>query len=77
MNERVKAIADKIWSLDTEPNPHFNLCLQEFAELIVQECLLAIDNTNTHHIYTTYDQGMVLGTIEKSKKAVKEHFGVE
>lgn len=49
---------------------------QKFAELIVKECLLAIDNTNTHHVHTTFDQGLVLSTIEKNKKAVKEHFGM-
>jgi hypothetical protein len=38
MNERIKKLADKIWSLDVEPNPHFQLCLQAFAESIVQEC---------------------------------------
>ena len=39
MNERIKRLADKIWSLDIEPNPHFQLCLQAFAESIVQECV--------------------------------------
>jgi len=38
MNERIKKLADKIWSLDIEPNPHFQLCLQAFAESIVAEC---------------------------------------
>lgn len=49
---------------------------EKFAELIISECLTAIDKTDTTHIYTTFDQSMVMGTIEKSKKAVKEHFGV-
>ena len=39
MNSRFKELADKVWSLDTEPNPHFEICLQAFAELIVQECI--------------------------------------
>ena len=51
--------------------------LEKYAELIVRECLTAIDKTDTTHIYTTFDQSMVMGTIEKSKKAVKEHFGVK
>jgi hypothetical protein len=50
--------------------------LEKYAELIVRECLTAIDKTDTTHIYTTFDQSMVMGTIEKSKKAVKEHFGL-
>jgi hypothetical protein len=37
MNERIKSIADKVWSLNIDPNPQFNQCLQEFAELIIQD----------------------------------------
>ena len=44
MNERIKKLADKIWSLDVEPNPHFQLCLQAFAESIVQECVGMSEN---------------------------------
>ena len=51
--------------------------MKKFAELIVQECLVAIDKTDTTHIYTTFDQGMVMGTIQKSKKSVQNHFGVQ
>ena len=43
MNERIKKLADKIWSLNIEPNPHFQLCLQSFAESIVQECARVAD----------------------------------
>jgi len=39
MNKKIKQLADKVWSLDIEPNPHFQLCLQAFAESIVQECV--------------------------------------
>ena len=49
----------------------------KFAELIVQECLVAIDKTNTHHVHTTFDQGLVMATISKSKEAVREHFGIK
>lgn len=38
MHSRIKEIADKVWSLDTEPNPHFEICLQAFAELLINEC---------------------------------------
>lgn len=49
---------------------------KKFAEVMVEECLVAIDKTDKHHVYTSFDQDMVLSTIEKSKKAIKEHFGV-
>lgn len=72
MNERILSLARQVWP---DPNiSHTNH--MNFAELIVKECLIAIDKTDITHIYTTFDQSMVMGTIEKSKKAVKEHFGM-
>jgi len=72
MNERILSLARQVWP---DPNiSHTNH--MKFAELIVKECLIAIDKTDITHIYTTFDQSMVMGTIEKSKKAVKEHFGM-
>jgi len=52
MNERIKKLADKIWSLDIEPNPHFQLCLQAFAESIVQECVgMSEDHVSVKDMY--------------------------
>ena len=52
MNERIKKLADKIWSLDIEPNPHFQLCLQAFAESIVQECFgMSEDHVSVKDMY--------------------------
>ena len=64
MNERIKLLADKIWSLDIEPNPHFQLCLQAFAELIVQECATWVND----------NLGMVS---EEARADLLKHFGVE
>lgn len=50
--------------------------LEKFAELIVNECIKAVDNTNTHHVHTTFDDMLVQTTIEKSKKSIKQHFGL-
>jgi replication initiation and membrane attachment protein DnaB len=79
MNERVEKLAELC---GFRPSPSIydrnqSFDIEKFAELIVKECLTAIDNTDTTHIYTTFDQSMVMGTIEKSKKAIKEHFGVK
>ena len=49
---------------------------EELVKIAIAECYIAIDNTNTHHVYTTFDQDMVGSTIKKSKQAIKEHFGV-
>ncbi len=47
-----------------------------FADLIINECYIAIENTNTSHVYTTFDQGQFKATIIKCKEAIKKHFGV-
>ncbi len=46
------------------------------ADLIINECYIAIENTNTSHVYTTFDEGQFKATIRKSKDAIKQHFGV-
>jgi hypothetical protein len=49
---------------------------QEFAIMLINECYIAIENTNNSHVYTTFDEGQFKATIRKSKDAVKQHFGV-
>lgn len=79
MNERILELADKagadIWDDQASAGSHFNI--EKFAELIIQECLVAINNTNLHHAHTSFDYNLVTATVTKSKKAVQEHFGVE
>ena len=89
MNERIQELylqAHSVRHYDNDPSLAGNpptvywqgeVSAKRFAELIVKECLLAIDNTNTHHAYTTFDKDLIDATIKKSKKAVKEHFGVK
>lgn len=50
--------------------------VQEFAKMLITECYIAIENTNTSHVYTTFDEGQFKTTISKSKDAIKQHFGV-
>jgi hypothetical protein len=49
---------------------------EELVKLAIAECYIAIENTNTSHVYTTFDDGQFTATIIKSKDAVKQHFGV-
>lgn len=50
----------------------------KFAKLLIEQAILAVETkTNTHHIYTTFDDHMVKHTIINSAKAIKEHFGIE
>lgn len=49
---------------------------EELVKLVVAECYIAIENTKTHHVYTTFDESLVKQTIRNSKEAVQQHFGV-
>lgn len=49
---------------------------EELVKLVVAECYIAIENTNTNHVYTTFDESLVKQTIRNSKDAVQKHFGV-
>ena len=69
MNERIKLIALECY------NPYGNFDHEKFAKLIIAECITAIDNTSTSHVYTTFDLGQFNSTIKKCKDAVKQHFG--
>jgi hypothetical protein len=47
--------------------------LEQFASLIVKECITAVKNTDRTHAYTTFDKSLIDGTIEKSIKSIKQH----
>lgn len=47
-----------------------------FAELIIKECIAAVENTNKHHVHTTFDEMLVNTTIIKTKQSILEHFGL-
>jgi len=79
MNERIKKLADKIWSLDIEPNPHFQLCLQAFAESIVAECVKQVKAQyepvfiDTTMMTDTHWAGYVQCGVD-SVAGIREHF---
>jgi hypothetical protein len=81
MNEQIKLIADKVWSLNIDPNPQFNQCLQEFAELIVTECVQTlIDHTPVLFTNEVAEEDWDKGYDRAMKDCVhyiQEHFGVE
>ena len=55
--------------------PSINPDVQEqFARLLIDECLDAVKNTNKHHAFTTFDLGMVEATIEKSIESIQKRF---
>ena len=74
MNEQLKEIAVKA----QVEHCVSHVRLEEFADLIVQEAILAVKSkTNTNHIYTSFDKDMVSHTINNSVKAIREHFGLK
>jgi len=44
--------------------------------LIIQECITAVENTPKHCAYTTYDLTVVDCTIKKSVESIKQHFNL-
>ena len=73
MNERLKQLSDIAYKNHLARNPHSSFGRRpdyerEFAELIVRECLLKVDEA-TDWIYE-YNHNEV-------ERQVKEHFGVK
>lgn len=76
MNEKIQEAA--YWSgmvADGTPDSWDSAALEKFANMIIDECIEAIKNTNKHQAYTTYDLSMVEGTMEKCVKSINERFG--
>ena len=56
--------------------PTINPQMQEaFARLLIDECIKAVESTDTKHALTTYDHNMVQATIQKSVEKIKQIFG--
>ncbi len=51
--------------------------IEQFTDLIVQECLKTIAKTDTTQAYTSYDLGLVKSTMIKVQNNVKKHFEAE
>ena len=69
MQERLYTLAEQAKiAMVSEPR------LQEFAELIIKECVEVIKTTPRHCAFTTHDLGMVECTIQKVVETVTNHF---
>jgi hypothetical protein len=49
----------------------------QLLDTVVKQAITAVENTGTQCAYTTYDLGTVQCTIERSVRALKDHFGIE
>jgi hypothetical protein len=72
MNERILDLARQVW-----PDPtvsHTNH--MKFAELIIQECITAVENMPLHCAYTTFQESIVdcakLQAVDEIQKLLKE-----
>ena len=72
MNEKIKQIALQVGG-SHYPDVGGEL-LEQYGRKIVDECIVAVQNTNKHHAYTTYDMGMVEATIERSIANILDRF---
>lgn len=72
MNLKIKEIA-----LQTGGSHYPNVggeLLEQFALKIINECIVAVQNTDRHHASTTYDLDNVEATIEKSVASILDRF---
>jgi hypothetical protein len=51
--------------------------LNKLIDLVVEECLDAVDKTPAHCAFTTYDLGTVECTIQKSLDTITEKFNLK
>jgi hypothetical protein len=72
MNEKIKQLISAAGFSTTYESDR----LEALVRLTMEECDTAVQNTDTRHAYTTYDKGMIDGTVEKSIAAIYEHFEV-
>ena len=50
--------------------------LEKFAELIVQECIDCINNTDKGGIFTAQSAGVVGAAHQRSIETIRQHFGI-
>ena len=75
MNERIDKLMVKAGAyFGGEGVDYNNFDPKKFAELIIQECIEAVENTPTHCAYTTFQLGIVECTIDKSVETLYNHF---
>jgi len=81
MNERIRGLAKQAGMLDFSQvsGGRYKVTevdIEEFAELIVKECIKLCAHESNDDEYDQYDMGMSVKA-ENIKTAIKKHFGVE
>jgi hypothetical protein len=76
MNERIKEIIEKVGT-DCSGKWMSTGKVNELAEIIVLECIDAVQNTSLTHAYTTFDLSTIKGTIGKCVDSIKKEFDIK
>lgn len=80
MNDRIRQLALQAHFYQADDN-YFTAAQEEFARLIVRECLTIVDGLvdrqadgtwTSNELYTDYN-----GALSEVKRRIEEHFGVE
>ena len=50
--------------------------LQKFADLLLLEVIKVVESTPKHCAFTTFQEGIVVCTVEKSIETLKTHFDI-
>jgi hypothetical protein len=49
---------------------------KQMVRAVIDECVRAIDSAKRTNVYTTYDNDMHTGMVEKIKQSINERFGL-
>ena len=74
MNKRIKELLEQAGvKYVTMPK---DTVYEKFAELIINECITAVQNTPKHCAYTTFQESIVDCTVDMSVQSIKQHFNL-
>jgi hypothetical protein len=78
MNERIRQLAEQAHFYQADDN-YFTAAQEEFARLIVTECIDIVKPTQHHEVWAQSYLGGVDGLelLDSKVKEIKQHFGVE
>lgn len=84
MNERIDQLAEQCWTRTNVPlyseksrSPHWEFDRHKFAQLMIQECVKCIEDTDNDRVFTAQNAGIIISAHNRSIKKIKEYFGVE
>ena len=82
MSERIEQLAEQCWVHTNKPlfgakSPHWEFDRHKFAQLMIQECVKCIEDTDNDRVFTAQNAGIIISAHNRSIKKIKEYFGVE